>query len=93
MNAMEQMALSVLTKLIPKEVLERFTRENVDAVVNSARDFKLTLEQNLQSIADEQAAQRAMLEELLQNDGRNSKRQPGRRTPVVGADTGNDDGK
>jgi hypothetical protein len=90
MNAMEQMALSVLQKLIPKEVLEKFTRENVDAVVNSARDFKQTLELNLQQIADEQASQRALLEELL-NERRANKRKPGRGTSVVSPATGSDD--
>jgi len=89
MSAMEQMALSVLQKLIPKETLDLFTKENIDGFISSAKAFKETLEQNLNSIADEQTAQRAMLEELLQNAGHNSKRQPGRRTPVVGADTGN----
>lgn len=92
MNAMEQMALSVLTKLIPKEVLEKFTKENVDGAINSARDFKLTIEQSLQSIADEQASQRALLEEILNERG-SSKRKPGRGSPVIGADTGTDNRK
>jgi hypothetical protein len=87
MSAMEQMALSVLQKLIPKEVLTLFTKENVDLFVGNAREFKERVDQNLQSIADEQASQRAMLEELL-NERHTSKRKPGRGSPAASADTG-----
>jgi hypothetical protein len=87
MSAMEQMALSVLQKLIPKEVLTLFTKENVDLFVGNAREFKERVDQNLQSIADEQASQRAMLEELL-NERHSSKRKSGRGSPVVSTDAG-----
>lgn len=85
MNAMEKMVLSMLQGLIPPEVLASINKENIEKIVTSAQELRDTIIQGLQSIQDEQASQRAMLEELINDlDGNSGK--PGGGTASLNTD-------
>lgn len=86
MSAMEKMLANILKDMLPPEVLAVATKENIEKIIGAAKDLKESLEQGMRVIQDEQASQRAMLEELLNDlDGDTGK--PGNNTGSDGGTT------
>ena len=93
MSAFDKMLANMLKDALPPEVLAIMTPENIDKLITGAKELKETLLLGQQTIMDEQAAQRAMLEELLNDLDGNSGEQPGRGAASNDTDgTGSGDG-
>lgn len=84
MSAMESMLKNILLSVVPPEVMASLTKENVELITTRAKEFV----DKQDAIFKELGEQRALLEELLEND-RN--RNNGRRAKSTGRTGGDSD--